>query len=555
MSKRKVFLMTDLVRAQAEVPADIEVPGGLGQPRKTIVEFARSAKARRTFDFAPWYGIGIDAIVLACQQQIQRFIDKRDGDVEVTTIISYCSDGLRHFFDYLTARGALIGRSLTLDDIARDTVDGYVLYLRDGGWAKATQHMRYTMVKSVLMALGRRGLVELVNSGDDATFPSNPVPGSARHSKGEDPLPRGQRQAFAVAVKTAVMPLLTSDVEPSSTLLAYALLVVALHTGRNTTPLLEMPVDCLRDHPKQGTTFLVLHKRRGHTTYKVALRSASSVERIAESTSTLRPTVTQLIHRVIELTALLRQEAPAELRERLWVYRSRRCADEGSVTALTFRTLSQAIRKLVADHELQDGEGNPLRLNVGRLRKTFVNRTHEILEGDLVATAVAAGNKPQVTERHYLRPGENSQRNWRFMGQCLTEELRRGMLGATERTPVGRCSDINTGEFAPKHGATLCTSFLNCLRCRNYVVTGDDLWRLFSFYWRVLREQPRSDPLRWRQHLAHIPRLIERDVVATGLATKAFTAAQVDAARKRARHDPHPFWAGPTILSDLEALN
>ena len=33
-----------------------------------------------------------------------------------------------------------------------------------------------------------------------------------------------------------------------------------------------------------------------------------------------------------------------------------------------------------------------------------------------------------------------------------------------------------------------------------------------------------------------------------------FTPTQVDAARERARHDPHPFWAGPTILSDLEAL-
>ena len=39
-----------------------------------------------------------------------------------------------------------------------------------------------------------------------------------------------------MAVKTAVQPLFTDDSEPSGPLLAYALLVVALHTGRNTTP-------------------------------------------------------------------------------------------------------------------------------------------------------------------------------------------------------------------------------------------------------------------------------------------------------------------------------
>lgn len=554
MGKRKAFVKTDLVRAQAEEQVGIEQHEVARQPRTTIVEFGRNASARRSFDFAPWYGVGIDPIVLACQQQIERFLDKRDGDIEVTTIVAYCAEGLRHFFNYLAANSAVMGRPLTLVDISRDSVDGYLQYLRDGGWSAATQHLRYSVVKSVLLALSRREMFALVDSGDDATFPSNPMSGSGRHGKGETPLPRAQRQAFAGAVKTAVMPLLTSDAEPTSTLLAYALLIVALHTGRNTTPLLEMPVDCLRDHPKQSATFLVLHKRRGHTTYKVALRSAHAPDRIAESTSTLQPTVTQLIRRVIELTASLRQDAPAELRERLWIYRSRRFDHNGGVTSLSFAVLSQAICKLVADHQLKDTDGQPLRINVGRLRKTFVNRIHEILEGDLVATAAAAGNQPDITGRYYLRPGEDAQRNWRFMGQCLVDELGSGTLGATERTPVGRCSDTKAGEFAPKRGGTLCQSFLNCLRCRNYVVTGDDLWRLFSFYWRVLREQPRTDPHRWRQQLAHIPRLIERDVVAAGLTSKAFTPAQVDAARERARRDPHPFWAAPTVLSDLESL-
>jgi hypothetical protein len=238
----------------------------------------------------------------------------------------------------------------------------------------------------------------------------------------------------------------------------------------------------------------------------------------------------------------------------VWLYRSKRTDAPGQVTALDNKRLAEGITKLVEAYALKDADGKPMRINVSRLRKTFVNRVNEILGGDLVATAAAAGNQPQNTERHYLRPGEDAQRNWRFMGICLVQELLTGSLGATERTPIGRCSDNKAGEYAPKYGGAVCQRLLNCLRCRNYVVTGDDLWRLFSFYWRVLRERPRVDKRRWDRHLSHIPRLIDRDVVKAGISRKVFSQAQVDAARERARRDPHPFWASHTIISELEAL-
>lgn len=350
------------------------------------------------------------------------------------------------------------------------------------------------------------------------------------------------------------MPLLISDAEPTSTILAYALLIVALHTGRNTTPLLEMPIDCLRAHPKEDIEFLVLYKRRGHTTSKVALRTQSTVDRVVESTPTLRPTVVRLIRRVIELTSQVREEAPTDLRQRVWLYRSRAVDGPGQITSLSNNVLAESISKLTKDYHLVDNDGKPMRINISRLRKTFTNRINEILDGDTVITAVAAGNTPSTAARHYLRPGEDARRNWQFMGMCLVEELLTGTLGATARTPLGRCSDNKTGDYAPKRGDTVCESFLNCLRCRNYVVTGDDLWRLYSFYWRVLREQPRMEKRRWERQFAHIPRLIERDVIAVGIARKVFKESEVIAARERARNDPHPFWASQTIISELETL-
>ena len=94
-------------------------------------------------------------------------------------------------------------------------------------------------------------------------------------------------------------------------------------------------------------------------------------------------------------------------------------------------------------------------------------------------------------------------------------------------------------------------SFLNCIRCRNYVVTGEDLYRLFSFYWRILLERTRMPPKRWKREFAHIIRLIDQDVISAGLAKGIFKKALVESERERARRDPHPFWQSDTIMSDL----
>lgn len=557
MGKRKVFVKTDLTVPQVEhVQAPdgvVEIDAAVLPPAATRVDFARNPSANRGFDFGPWYGCGIDPITYACQRQIERFVAKQDADLQVATIVGYCVGGLTSLLNHMTLQASAALRSLDLRDLDRNMIDSYLLFLRDQGWSMDSQRTCYSYTKSVLLALGRRSLVHVVDRGDKATFPRNPFPGSTRDGKGARPLSAAEKKAFTLAVRSAVRPLLESDDEPNSYLAGCALLVVALHTGRNTTPLLELNTECLRAHPKEGIEFLVVYKRRGHNTSHVALRASSSLRRVVESTPTLRATVAQLLRRYITLTATLRQEAPEDLRGRVWLYRRRRDKEQRG-SALTTNTLEEAVKRLVREYDLRGDDGRPMQVNISRLRKTFVNRIFEILDGDVAATAAAAGNTATVTMRNYLRPSDEAQQNWRFLGQVLVQELLTNTLGATEKTPVGQCSDSQGGEYAPKRDGQFCQSFLNCLRCRNYVVTGDDLWRLFSFYFRVLRERPRVDKRRWRQQLAHIPRLIDRDVVQAGLERKLFKREQVDSARQRARREPHPFWAGPRIIDALHSL-
>jgi len=555
--KRKVHTKTDLtvpkVEHRQEAGDRVILTPERMPPAVTIIDFGHNASNYRTHNFAPYYGIGIDEITYACQRQIERFLAKQDGELEATTIVSIARRGIRSFFGYLALRATALGRPQKLSDINRELIDGYLCHLAATNLSKGTQRRLYGDVKTTLKALSQRGLICVKDVGEDRTFPKNPFPNSARQTNGEKPLSRRERQAFTAAVKTTVMPLFQYDVEVTGALLAYALLVVALHTGRNTTPLIEMVPDCLRPHPRENTQFLVLWKRRGHNASTVVLQSEPTDNLAIESMPGVKWPVVRLIRRVIQLTAPLRSTAPPHLANRVWLYQtgSLRKAYSGSIVSLTDTTLAKAIRNLVADHGLTDATGKPLRINVSRLRKTFANRLFELLDGDPESTAIALGSTPKVTRRHYLAPGEDSQRNWKFMGEMLTQELLTATLGATERTPAGHCSDPTNGQYAPKRDGKTCFDFLNCLRCRNYVVTGDDLYKLFSFYWRVLRERDRMDSRLWDKHYGHIPRLIERDVIAVGLAKKVFKTDAVEAARERARNDPHPYWRIDS-LSSLE---
>ncbi|BAW27002.1 hypothetical protein [Pseudomonas putida] len=558
MGKRKVFTKTDISVPQVEHSVDtagnvVILPEAI-PPANTVVSFGRNSSNHRTFDFVRWYGSSVDLITYVCQRQIERFLAGQEGTLSVATVVGYCTSGLVVFLDFCVLQAMALERELTLNDVNRNLMDRFLVHLAGQALLASAQKNYYTPTKSVLQALGRRGIFPLVVSGDNATFPRNPFPNSNRKVKGETALSKRERQEFAVALRQAIKPILINDTPPTSDLLAYALLVVALHTGRNATPLLEMGRNCLRPHPKDDTVFLVLWKRRGYNTTKVAIRAESKAERILEAMPSVKVNVERLIRRVMALTEPLGSEAPDDLKGRVWLYRSRARNSTGQVTSLSSRKLDVATSRLVNEYGLKDIDGNPLRINIARLRKTFANRIFELTDGDLATTASALGNTPRVADQNYLATSEDTRRNWRFMGEILVQELLSATIGATYKEhPLGRCADPINGQYAPKREGATCMNFMNCVRCKHYAVTAEDLYKLFSFYFRVISERSRMDKRRWAREFAHIPRLIDDYIVAEGLRRGTFKLAAVEAAKTRARYQPHPFWS-VDIIASLEVF-
>ena len=549
MGKRKIYFKSSAVEAKKLNNREGTVEFHEIRPETVGDSLTISISLReggaRAYSFAQWYGIGFDDIVDACRKQIVYYQQGRGKIYEPASILSFCQNGLESFFRFLSLKNQTSREELSLRNVDRVLIDEYILYLGDSKPVLQTQQGCFSSTKAVLKGLVRRKLVLGQQANSDRLFPRNPFPGALRTVKGERPLTKRERQDFANAVKRAVLPLFDRNTPVTSELLSYALLVVALHTGRNTGPLIELTSDCLKTHPKPGMMSLVLYKRRSRSISSVPVRGTLNHD--VDSIEAIRPNVGALLLRVIEAARDLKDDAPEHLQDRVWLFRRQKTGRTGGgvgqISAVSSRSLPTAISKLVTQFNLRDVNGERLRINVSRLRKTFTNRVYEILDGDVINTAVAAGNTPKVLERNYLRVTDESIQNWRFLGKALVLELLTGTLGASERTPVGQCSDSQAGQYSPKVPGSHCMSFFNCFRCANYVVTEQDLYRLFSFYWRVLGERKNMNAKRWRSQFNHILRIIDTDIIAAGLARSIFSLTAVESARERARVDPHPYWA------------
>ena len=79
------------------------------------------------------------------------------------------------------------------------------------------------------------------------------------------------------------------------------------------------------------------------------------------------------------------------------------------------------------------------------------------------------------------------------------------------------------------------------------VVTKEDLYRLFSFYWLIVYEREQIGAKRWRKYFAHIIRIIDRDIVPKFDAD----ADYVSTIRAEAQANPHPFWKNRAQLESV----
>lgn len=540
MHRRKNYQLEPVVGTSG--PTDPATTGA-ASPSTACIDIGEATGQRRSgsnvrqLDLSKWLGHGVDPWVYACTD-ILRYLLQR-GDRQIATIVNYGYSGVPKFLEFLSTQRHTECPHIPADLQSQHLVK-FVAWIKLQYPERSTAKSVYSGLRAVLLAMIARGLIR----ADRAHFfPARPFPNSAATKMGSTPLSIAEKERMACALRQDIIALHHGQYDQAmSQALTVYLLAVALRTGGNTTPLLEMTLDSLKPHLLPNMMRIDLVKHRSATTQVHALRR---LESLGESLTVPMDGVA-ILNKVIALTEPLRAQAPPHLCKMLWLFQIEAPIQRGKIAILRSQLLFRNIKQWVKRHRLLGDDGQALELTLGRLRKS---RAHELWvrsDGDLIAVAGLMGNRPRVADRHYLSMTDAIRAEGAaFIGEVLTDTLRGPHDASTklENTPVGRCKDPLHGDKAPGDGQRLCDQFVHCLGCRSYAIVGSlpDLHRLYSFQEFLQAEIdyfPKGDNYDdWRAHRQRLIDLIDH------FTTQHFPAALINQAKALAENEPHRFWA------------
>lgn len=498
-----------------------------------VIQLPPNPKKHNLINLRPWLGRGFDEWVWAGTQVLNARL--QSGYYSVATIVGFASSGLKVFLPYLAESqiGPMPTRpsDLTSADVAR-----YIAWLHLKYPNGSTAKNYYSAFKSMVVGLTDYGFID---QRHEALLPANPFPMNGAMTRGETPLSQPEMQRLATALKSDLIAIHNGGfVGVESEAIAVHMLIIGMRSGINSTPLLEMKRDCLEPHPFMPNLMLMrTFKRRGKGAQATVLKQTQ----IHDLSSCIPMDGVAVLKKVLEMTKALVPSAPESIKDCVWLYRSSpRGKTKGQTLCLNTSAVSELTRTIVQRHGLLADDGTPLRVNLGRLRKTMENRLWKLSDGDLLAVASVMGHSPQVADNHYLRLDELTKAEGaKFIGEVLPAKLRGEHLAAT---PTGSCRDSLNGKWAPKDGSTHCTDFTHCLGCPSYAIVGtvEDLYRLFSFQRFLTWEINYYVTSEWRQWQEHYRVLIAQ---IDQIADENFLAEMVAQAKALAETEPHPFWA------------
>lgn len=550
---------------------------------------ARYSSNERNINLSDWLNLGIDKWVLATIFCFKAML--LSGARETSTVVQYCKS-VRIFFSFLTA-GRSESRIAAPEYFSPLHVEWFVDWLRIRGEGRGetvgSTRNTFKNVKSILVEMFAQGYIV----GDRSRFfKRGALPWKDSESR-QTSLSDAEQERLAKVIKTDLVAAYHGRVQLySSDLQSLRLLLVAHRQGTNPTPLLELQRDALAPGLLPGTIRVRTAKARSRKIRSGVGRAASvstgfelnqGEEAPAEIVFGLAEGA--VLQQAITSTEVLVEDAPPRYKNRVWLYRTQKIAGtKPFVTCLTSATLRQAINRLITRHQLRADNGERLRLNLSRTRKSYFDRAFRTADGDLAKTANLMGNTPRVAGANY--PSMNEGRKAEaaeFMNQDYVELMRtksssqQGRLiplrpikiatASSERTepsavtpvstPVSACVDTLNGEHAPGNGHTHCDRYVMCLFCSSFAIVGsvDELWRLFSFQefakgelkylddvlGEELTEDDELEELRDRYRIA-IPYIDD-------FTKKQFPPRVVNEARVQTEKSLHPFWTHQVALS------
>lgn len=504
-----------------------------------------TASSVRNLDLEKNRGDGYDEIVQGfyhiLSSAVKRSVADGQTSLSLSTITSYYRYSSGGFFPFLKMVSTALQRDLQWGDITPNLIKNYILHLATLGIETTSQKNEYSSVKGALVLCFKAGFLPQYQRPDEL-FPRNPYPNNGNKSKGEQRLSKSELKQVTIALRKELQRIAREEGPLGPRDMVICFLGIALRTGINTTPLLDLPVDCLQPHPlKANRRLLVAFKRRANSTQVHSIRESTELALI----QSVMPDVAD----VVDLLSLRNGAVRNSHRDpqRLWVFKNHlrvinRHKLKDETATLSSAVVANHIKWIVDHHKIVNDDCKPLKLNVSRLRKTFVNRHFELSGQDPLIAARYGKHDISTADKHYWEAPPEAEKNFAYLGEVRVREMMDGKVTDLKKnTPVAGCKDPQNGHRAPKDGSP-CTEVLACFRCRSCIVTQDDLYRLFSFYWSVIDDRHSRDTKGWRKLFRHIVRLIDGDIA------PQFDPDVVAEMREKARQNRHPYWRDLTML-------
>lgn len=416
-------------------------------------------------------------------------------------------------------------------------------------WSMSSKKMAFDRIKSLLVNRQRlaRGSVSPA-----LAFPKNPFPRVSFATTPRAPYTDCELRRIVDAVNADLRNLDGAhDSLSSLQVLAVYLIALAVATGRNPQSLLDLRRDSVRAHPLSDREILVTEKRRGYSTQVTSYSKAPDEPSKTDHVTTIPLSVGNYVRTAMEYTAPLVLAASARNADFIFLHRIERGSRSGEVDKLDIKAFNQAAARFVFRHGIKDDHGEPLVLHLARLRPTFGTRLYERTRDVRKVQQALGHSSPQVTARHYITLPETAHRDHTFIGQAMVgwvtkqDEKNAVLLAADGKIPLADARELLKGGYNTlvarcrnpfRESGSTCSKYLPCFTCPQMVVFEDDLWRLFSFYYKLLHERVRMNPNDWLQTYGPVIRIIDNEI------TPDFPAEKVEEAKRRAREAPHPAW-------------
>jgi hypothetical protein len=158
---------------------------------------------------------------------------------------------------------------------------------------------------------------------------------------------------------------------------------------------------------------------------------------------------------------------------------------------------------------------------------------------------------PQITARLYAKTPPEAERNHAFIGQSMVDWItsqdvtKATMLAADQYIPLHNAQELLSGGYNTvlarcknpfRENEEICGKYMVCFKCPSMIVFQDDLYRLFSFYYKLLAERIKIASHHWIKTYSWVIKVIDEQIA------PQFDSIVVEEAKRQARENPHPAW-------------